>query len=85
MADRAQRDGDPDAAIAAWDHYLHAYPRGRYRLEARYSRALSLIRAGREAEALEALAPFERGIHGNYRQAPARALAERLRQRAEAE
>lgn len=69
---------DPEGAIAAWDGYLHDYPRGRFALEARYNRALCLVRVGRQAEARAALEPFARGTHGGYRQAEATALLEAL-------
>lgn len=77
-ADRLHASDAP-SAVAAWDAYLSAYPGGRYALEARYNRAIALIRAGRLEEARAALEPFERGVHGGYRQREARALGERLR------
>jgi hypothetical protein len=69
---------DDAAAIAAWDRYLAAYPRGRFALEARYNRALCLVRAGRESEARAALAPFVQGTHGGYRQGEAIEIVEAL-------
>jgi hypothetical protein len=69
---------DDAAAIAAWDRYLAAYPRGRFALEARYNRALCLVRAGREAEARVALAPFVEGTHGGYRQREATEIVDAL-------
>ena len=69
---------DSDSALSAWDRYLAAYPRGRFALEARYNRALCLVRAGRDAEAREALEPFVRGTHGGYRQGEATDLARAL-------
>src|SRR5947207_12740849 len=36
--------GDPAAALAAWDRYLAAEPDGRFAVEARYNRALVLVR-----------------------------------------
>ncbi|MGE0789214.1 MAG: hypothetical protein AB7S26_26305 [Sandaracinaceae bacterium] len=83
-ADRAHTAGDPTRAIAAWDAYIAAYPDGRYAIEARYNRALALVRAGREADALRALEPFEAGVRGGYRQREASALAARLRERLDA-
>jgi hypothetical protein len=71
--------GDPAVALAAWDAYLAAEPAGRFSVEARYNRALLLIRLGRFAEARAALAPFARGaIAGGYRQTEAEQLIERL-------
>jgi hypothetical protein len=59
---------DPAAALAAWDRYLGASgPNGRFVLEARYNRALTLVRLGRRAEARAALQPFADGEYGGYR------------------
>ena len=69
---------DDARAIDAWARYLAAYPRGRFALEARYNRALCLVRAGREDEAREALAPFALGTHDGYRQREAREILEAL-------
>jgi TolA-binding protein len=69
---------DPAAALAAWDAYLASYPRGRFALEARYNRALSLVRLGRTGEARVALAPFADGSLGGYRQREARELLDAL-------
>jgi hypothetical protein len=71
-------DHDPGAALAAWDAYLRAFPRGRLALESRYNRALCLVRLGRNDEASEALAGFAGGAYGGYRQAEARALLEAI-------
>jgi hypothetical protein len=65
---------DPAAALVAWDAYLAADPAGAFALEARYNRALCLVRLGRTAEAREALLPFARGVSGGYRKSEARAL-----------
>jgi hypothetical protein len=69
---------DSAAALLAWDAYLRAAPEGRFAPEARYNRALCLLRLGRGAEAREALAPFAAGRFGDYRQAEAAALLDRL-------
>lgn len=69
---------DPAAALEAWDDYLAGYPHGRFALEARYNRALCLVRLDRRAEAESALAPFAEGTHGDYRRAEASALIEAL-------
>jgi hypothetical protein len=69
---------DPAAALRAWDAYLASYPAGRFGLEARYNRALSLVRLGRTDEARTALAPFADGRSGGYRQAEAQSLLDAL-------
>jgi hypothetical protein len=71
---------DPARALVAWDAYLAAYPRGRYVLEARYNRALDLVRLGRNDEARTALEPFARGEMNGYRQREARAILDALAQ-----
>lgn len=59
---------DPAAALVAWDRYLAASgSNGRFVLEARYNRALSLVRLGRRQEAKAALQPFADGEYGGYR------------------
>lgn len=76
------RTTDRVAALAAWDAYLAAEPRGRFVAEARYNRALLLVRLGRWDEASAALAPFARGeVEGGYRRAESAQLVERLRAR----
>jgi hypothetical protein len=70
---------DAAGALSAWDAYLATYPRGRFALEARYNRALCLVRLERRDEAERALAPFAEGTHGDYRRDEARALLEALR------
>lgn len=71
-------EGDSAAALAAWDAYLAAAPRGRFSTEARYNRALCLARLGRSAEARAALEPFATGRFGGYRQREASELSEAL-------
>ncbi|HSS01872.1 MAG TPA: hypothetical protein VLM79_32665 [Kofleriaceae bacterium] len=72
--------GEPAATLAAWDAYLAAEPGGRFSVEARYNRAILLIRLGRYAEARAALEPFARGEvePSGYRQTEAGRLVERL-------
>ena len=74
--------GDPAVALAAWNAYLAAEPAGRFSIDARYNRALLLIRLRRYAEARAALAPFARGQvrPEGYRQHEAEQLVERLAQ-----
>jgi hypothetical protein len=69
---------EPVKALSAWDSYLRAAPAGRFSLEARYNRALCLVRLGRHEEARAALSPFAAGSHGGYRQAEAQALLDGL-------
>ncbi|HEY5959501.1 MAG TPA: tetratricopeptide repeat protein [Polyangiaceae bacterium] len=71
---------DPKAALAAWNEYLIRMPRGRFAVEAKYNRAMCLIRLGRNSEALQALRPFAHGSMGNYRRAEAKSLCEQLAQ-----
>jgi hypothetical protein len=69
---------DPGRAIAAWDAYLAAAPHGRFAPEARYNRALALVRLGHHAEAKKELETFANGAFGGYRQSEARALLDAL-------
>lgn len=64
-------------ALAGWDAYLKAAPGGRLATEARYNRAICLLRLGRDAEARRALEPFASGMIG-YRQTEARELLDEL-------
>ena len=64
-------------ALAGWDAYLKATPGGRLATEARYNRAICLLRLGRDAEARQALEPFASGRMG-YRQNEARELLDEL-------
>jgi len=71
---------DPVIALAAWDAYLAADPAGQLAVEARYNRALVLVRLGRYVEARAALLPFARGevAPAGYRRSEAEQLVERL-------
>lgn len=71
-------DHDPAQALGAWEAYLRAAPSGRFSLEARYNRALCLVRLGRHDEARAALAPFAAGSYGEYRKTEAQALLDGL-------
>jgi len=66
------------AALQAHEDYLRQFPRGRFAPEARYNRAVLLIRLGRYSEARRALEPFVEGAYGNYRRTSARRLLEAL-------
>jgi hypothetical protein len=73
----------PADALAAWDAYLAAAPQGTFAIEARYNRALCLVRLGRLTDARTALEPFARGEvqPSGYRQAEAARLIERIDRR----
>lgn len=64
-------------ALPAWDAYLRAAPSGRLATEARFNRALCLLRLGRTEEARTALKPFALGAMG-YRQNEAQQLLDEL-------
>jgi TolA-binding protein len=49
---------DPAAALRAWDAYLARYPAGTFAPEARFNRAVCLLRLGRRAEAKGILTPI---------------------------
>jgi hypothetical protein len=68
------RGGNAAAALRAWDAYLAAYPSGTLAVDARYSRALILIKLERWTEAASALQPFASAPAGSYRQAEAARL-----------
>jgi hypothetical protein len=66
--------GDYAAALALWDRYLALVPLPRFVVEARYDRAIALLRLGRRDEAARALRAFADGDYGSYRSAEARRL-----------
>jgi hypothetical protein len=72
------RQRDAAAALAAWDRYLQVDPDGPLVLEARYNRALCLVRLGRSDEARAALRPFADGTVTHYRADEARMLMQSL-------
>ncbi len=69
-------DHDYGKAVGLWDRYLQGG--GPLALEARYNRAVALLRAGRTAEARAALTPFAAGEYGAYRKQEAQALLDAL-------
>jgi hypothetical protein len=77
---RAQRlhlTRDP-RALSAWDDYLRIAGKGALAPEAKYNRALCLIRLGREAEAKRGLTPFAEGEYGSYRRTEAKSLIDAI-------
>jgi hypothetical protein len=64
----------PATALAAWDEHLRAYPNGSFATDARFNRALCLLRLGRRDEARAALRPFAEAPIGRYRQQEAASL-----------
>jgi hypothetical protein len=74
-AHRLHFDGaNPSGALAAWDEYLKLYPAGRFAPDARYNRAIDLLRMKRTSEARVALQPFADGAYGGYHRDDAREL-----------
>jgi hypothetical protein len=65
-------------AFMAWDNYLTNVRNGRFAVEARYNRAICMLRLGHFAEARTALEPFATGRYGNYRKSEANLLIEGL-------
>jgi TolA-binding protein len=68
------KGGSPADALLAWDNYLAQYPSGSLAVDAKYSRALVLIKLKRWADARAALQPFANAAAGSYRQAEATKL-----------
>ena len=75
------KGNDPTAALSAWDAYLAQFPTGRLAPEARYDRALVLVKLKRYAEARTALAPFAAAATGSYRQGDAARILDAIRDR----
>ncbi|HVZ75145.1 MAG TPA: hypothetical protein VHJ20_22335 [Polyangia bacterium] len=67
-------DDDPARALSAWNRYLTSYPHGAFVPDARYNRALCLLRLGRTTAAAEALRPFAAGAFHGYRRLEAESL-----------
>ncbi len=69
---------DCERALSAYDEYLASAPRDRLVPEARYNRALCLVRLGRTDAARSALQPFADGAYGDFRRREARELLDAL-------
>ena len=65
---------DLSEALRGYEAYLAQQPSGRFAVDARYNRALCLVRLDRRAEARAELERFARGSYGGYRQADAQRL-----------
>jgi hypothetical protein len=68
----------PSEALAAWDDYLSASPTAVFASDARYNRALCLLRLGRRAEARMVLQRFAQGDYGEARRTSAVNLLQAL-------
>lgn len=71
---------DLSEALRGYEAYLAQQPSGRFAVDARYNRALCLVRLGRQAEAQPELERFARGSYGGYRQVDAQRLLAALKQ-----
>jgi len=79
-AERLQfEDKDYARALDAWDRYVPLAGNSPLLVDAKWQRALCLVRLGRTDEAREALAPFARGDFGAYRKDEARTISSALR------
>lgn len=72
---------DMKAALLAWDAYLVANPNGKLAQDARWNRALVLVKLGRFKDARSALQPFANQNAGAYRQKEALELLAALKDR----
>jgi hypothetical protein len=72
------QEQDTLRALGGWNRYLEQNPSGRFALEARYNRAICLVRLGRKDEARAALSPFANGSFGGYREREAKELIDAL-------
>lgn len=73
--------GDCAAAVAGYERYLREAPKGALVPEARFHRAVCLVRLGRHEQAERALRPFAEGRYGAYRQEDAQKLLNALQTR----
>ena len=70
---------DPRGALAAWNAYLRQYPHGAFEPEARFNRAVCLVRLRQLEQAAAALEPFVAGRFGAYRREEAQRLLDWVR------
>lgn len=76
------RERDYAGALAQWEVYLKQMPTGTFAVEAKYNRALCLVRLGRYAEARAALHEFAEGrVGAGYRRGEAARVIEALDRR----
>ena len=76
------RDRRYNEALFAWEEYLGLVPAPTFALEARYNRALCLLRLGHYEEARAALLPFSEGRYANaYRREEATRFIQALDKR----
>jgi hypothetical protein len=68
----------PSAAMRAYEHYLSAFPNGRFVPEARYNLGLLQLQNGQVAAGRKNLEPFAQAPSGSYRQAQAKAVLDAL-------
>jgi hypothetical protein len=71
--------GSPEETLRAWDAFLAVAPGDAFAPEARYNRAILLLKLQRFGEAFEALKPFACSAPGGYRQREASVLIARAR------
>jgi hypothetical protein len=78
-AHRLHFDGaDAGRALAAWDTYLASHPAGTFAPEARFNRAVCLLRLGRRAEAKSVLVPIAESSSFAFGRERARALLDAM-------
>ncbi len=70
--------GDFAAALSLWDRYLAITPLPPFAVEARFNRAIALLRLGQSDVAAAALRPFVEGDYGSYRRDEARRLLQAI-------
>jgi len=69
---------DPARALGAWDAYLASHPSGTFAPEARFNRAVCLLRLGRRSEARAVLEPIAEQSPGAYGRERARNMLDAM-------